>query len=157
MGVLIEQVENEAMTAVLSARSLSRSRSVKRAIFAAARAAGGPQWVEPDNATVATFGVALCEIALRDAVWMAVDNARLDGRPLWRALARRLPPPYDASALFIFGWATWRAGDGALAGIAAQRAVTSDPSYSAADLLLAALSRGVDPRRPPRLRMSRSA
>ena len=71
-------------------------------------------------------------------------------------MARRLPGPYDAAPLFLFGWASWRAGNGALAGIAAERAVTSDPAYSAADLLLAALSRGLDPRRLPRLR-ARSA
>jgi hypothetical protein len=88
---------------------------------------------------------------------MAVDDGRLDGRALWRDLGRRLPSPYDASPLFLFGWAAWRAGDGALAGIAAERAIASDPGYSAADLLLAALARGVDPRRLPRLRLPRSA
>jgi hypothetical protein len=35
--------------------------------------------------------------------------------------------------------------------------VASDPGYTAADLLLAALAQGVDPRRLPRLRLSRSA
>jgi hypothetical protein len=94
---------------------------------------------------------------MRDAIWLGIDGHRIDGRPLWRQLARRLPEPYDAAPLFLFGWASWRAGDGALAGIAAERAVDSDPSYTAADLLLAALTRAADPRRMPRLRSRRAS
>lgn len=98
------------------------------------------------------FAVALQRYAVRDSLWTAVDDGRLDARGLWRQLARRLPAPYDAPALFLFGWRTYRDGDGALAGMAAHRAIDSDPGYSAADLLLAALARGVDPRKLPRLR-----
>jgi hypothetical protein len=157
---LIAGCEDEAVQAVLAGRQAQYERSVKRAIFAAARAAEEctlPGGVGPDDTTVARFGVALTSYATRDAVWMAVDDGRLDGRELWRALARRLPSPYDAAPLFLFGWGSWRSGNGALAQIAAQRAVDSDPGYSAADLLLAALARGVDPRRLPKLRLPRSA
>ena len=83
---------------------------------------------------------------------MAIDDGRLAGGELWLNLARRLPSPYDAPALFLYGWHTWRAGNAAVAGIAAERALASDPGYSAADLLLAALSRGIDPRTMPKLR-----
>jgi hypothetical protein len=82
-----------------------------------------------------------------------VDDKRLDGRPLWRELARRAPVPFDAAAAFLFGWASWRAGDGASANIAAQRAIDSDPGCTAADLLLAALAQGADPRTFPRVRV----
>jgi hypothetical protein len=68
-----------------------------------------------------------------------------------------LPSPYDAPPLFLFGWAAWRSGDGTLAGIAAERAVASDPNYSLADLLLAALSHGLDPRRFRKLRLAATA
>ena len=71
-----------------------------------------------------------------------MDEGRVDGRVLWRYLARRLPAPYDAAPLFLFGWRSYRDGDGALASMAAERALSSDPGYSAADLLLAALSQG---------------
>jgi hypothetical protein len=101
---------------------------------------------------VARFGVALTETAIRDSVWLAVDDRRLAGFELWRELARRLPEPYDAPALFLLGWTAWRDGNGAIASVAAQRAVASDPTYSAADLLLGAISGGIDPRRVPRLR-----
>jgi hypothetical protein len=127
------------------------ARAVKRALFAAARRAD-TDGVELSDEQAVRFGSALRDIALRDALWMAVDDQRLDGSTLWRDLARRLPEPYDAAAWFLFGWGRWRAGNGALARSAAERALLSDPSYGAADLLLAALAKGVDPRRFPRLR-----
>lgn len=154
---LIEQCEHAAVAAVLAGNGPRADRSVKRALFAAARESAQPQWTGIDDAGAARFGVALSAIPIRDAVWIAIDTGRLDGRALWRELARRLPGPYDAGPLFLFGWASWRAGDGTLAGIAAERAVGSDPDYTAADLLLAALAHGVDPRRLPKLRLARSA
>ncbi|MDT4929579.1 MAG: hypothetical protein QOF92_2446 [Pseudonocardiales bacterium] len=153
----IAAAENASVAAVLDGQLTRHQRSVKRAIFAAARSSGAPRWSGLPDVHVTRFGVALSEIDIRDSVWMAIDDGRLDGRALWRDLARRLPAPYDAAPLFLFGWAAWRAGDGALAGIAAERAVLSDSEYSAADLLLAALSRGLDPRRFPKLRLPRSA
>ncbi len=96
------------------------------------------------------FAVALRRIPVRDAAWLALDTGEIDGRALWQRLATSLPAPYDAAPLFLFGWASYRDGNGALARIAAERAVESDPYYSAADLILAALSQGLDPRRLPR-------
>ncbi|MCU1659009.1 MAG: hypothetical protein JWO57_3665 [Pseudonocardiales bacterium] len=153
--------ERAGVQAVLDGLGGRHQRSVKRALFAAARGADacdatGEQLLVVDE-DVARFGVALREIPIRDAVWMAAEDGRFDGRALWADLARRLPTPYDAPPLFLFGWCAWRSGNGALAGIAAERAVSSDPGYSAADLLLAALSRGLDPRRLPRLRLPRTA
>ncbi len=155
LGPDIETAQHEVVAAVLGAGAERLERSIKRAMFAAARAAGDPGWTVPDDASLARFAVALGETALRDAVWLAVDHGRLDGRALWLELARRVPTPYDAAPLFLYGWASWRAGDGAVARAAAERAVESDPGYSAADLLLAALSRGVNPHNLPRLRSPR--
>jgi Domain of unknown function (DUF4192) len=150
---LLDDAECEAAAAQRRGDHERLDRGVKRALFAAARAADRPgATAELPAEALARFGVALRRIPLRDAVWMAVDDGRLDGRPLWRQLARRLPGPFDAPALFLFAWRTWREGDGALAGMAAERALASDPRYSAADLLLAALSHAVDPRAMPRLR-----
>ncbi|MGN6607292.1 MAG: DUF4192 domain-containing protein [Jatrophihabitans sp.] len=133
-------------------------RRTKRALFAAARRHGtadGSAGLDDD--TLARFGSALRDIKLRDAVWLAIDNRRLDGRALWAELGRRLPSPYDAPPLFLFGWASWRAGDGTIASFAADRAMAADPDYTAAPLLRAALDRAMDPRRMPRLRMPKPA
>src|SRR5882724_9220857 len=158
----IAEHENLAVSAVVGGYDKRRQRSVKRAIFAAARDADGSLFPGDDGGglsddDICRFAAALAETSIRDAVWLAVDQRRLDGRVLWRELARRVPPPYDAAPLFLFGWASWRDGNGPSAGIAAERALASDPDYTAAELLLGALTHGLDPHRTPRLRMPKSA
>lgn len=158
---LLAEQEHAVVAAALSGRPERRQRSVKRAIFAAAREAdeslflGGSGTLSDEQ--VCRFATALGETPIRDSLWLAVDQRRLDGRALWREIARRVPSPYDAAPLFLFGWASWRDGDGASASMAVERALASDPGYTAAELLGGALSHGLDPRRTPRLRMPRSA
>jgi hypothetical protein len=148
----LEQHHLEQVTAVLDGNKTTYDRSAIRALFGAQRAAEGCQL--PSDEQVVRFGVALQSYTVRDALWLAADGGRLTGIELWVNLARRLPSPYNAAPLFLAAWTTYRDGNGALAGIAAELAITSDPGYSAADLLLAALSRGVDPRTLPKLRSS---
>lgn len=124
-------------------------RSQVRALFAASRRLG----VLAD-AEVCRFAVALDDVAVRDACWLGEDRNRLSGEALWRELARRLPGTWSAAPLFLFGWGRWRAGNGTLAVMAAERALSADPDYSAAQLLLAAVQHGLDPFRTPRLRRS---
>jgi hypothetical protein len=157
LDAAIEAAEHAFVQANLDGHARRWERSVKRTLFGIARESDNYGWQPPGGADVARFAVALGVGAVRDALWAAVDDRRLDGRPLWRELARRLPSPYDVGPLFLFGWASWRAGDGTMAGIAAERAVASDPQYTPADLLLAAVANGVDPRQVRRVRMSRSA
>jgi hypothetical protein len=153
----LDAAEHAATGMILRGDDARADRSVIRAIFAASRSADEPEPpAELGESELIRFAIALQRISVRDSVWMAVDDRRLDGRELWRQLARRLPAPFDAPALFLFAWRAWRGGDGALANIAAERALDSDPAYSAADLLLAALSRGIDPRQMPRLRMRKA-
>jgi hypothetical protein len=108
----------------------------------------------PTDREAARSGVALQSHQVRDAIWMALDDGRLEGIELCVYLARRLPSPQNAAPLFLAARCAWREGNGALAGIAAEYLLTSDPGYSAADLLLAALARGIDPRTLPRLRVA---
>jgi hypothetical protein len=150
----LAEAVDEYCEALVAGRAEHADRSVKRRIFAFARAANVGREL-PGGDQLARLGVALRRIAVRDAVWMAVDDRRLDGDLLWRHLARELPSPYDAAPLFLTGWHAWRAGDGALARIAVERALASDPAYSAADLLMTALNRAVDPRTLPRIRTQR--
>jgi uncharacterized protein (DUF952 family) len=156
MAPAIEAAERAAVDETLCGNARRWELSVKRGMFRAARAADEPGWAGVSHAMAARFAAALRVTGVRDAVWLAIDGDRLDGRALWRDLGRRSPSPYDAPPLFLYGWAAWRAGDGAAAGIAADRAVASDPDYSAADLLRAAISSGVDPRRMPKLRPPRT-
>jgi len=101
---------------------------------------------------LARFAVALSDIALRDELWVGVDDRTYDLDDVLRELLAQLPSPYDAAPLFLFGWSRWRSGVGTVAGMAAERALASDPTYSAAELLLAAVNSGLDPHTTPTLR-----
>lgn len=149
---LLQQHEDQ-LAAALRSDLPTYTRSVVRAVFAAHRAAVDGRM--PTDRQAARFAVALQAYPVRDALWLAVDDRRLTGTVLWVNLARRLPRPYDAAPLFLAGWCAFRDGNGAVAGIAAQRAVQSDPGYSAAQLLLAALAHGIDPRTVPRLQLTK--
>jgi hypothetical protein len=152
---LIAECENAAVQAILDGKGSRHRRSVTRAVFAAARASDEtliPIVEQEPTKAMCRLAVGLGDTEIRDSVWVAVDRGRLDGRPLWLALAQVVPSPYDAAPLFLYGWASWRSGDGVLALEAAKRALASDPGYTAADLLLATLAAGLDPFRAPRLR-----
>lgn len=154
----LEHAEGEAVDTTTRGDRARCDRTAKRALLAAARESdatdgppiGGATPLSDDQ--LVYFAVALRRRDIRDPIWIAIDEGRIDGRPLWRAMARRLPAPFDAAALFLFAWASYRGGDGALARIAAERCLDSDPRYSAADLVLAALSNAIDPRQMPKLR-----
>ncbi|MCW2541732.1 MAG: uncharacterized protein JWN95_3457 [Frankiales bacterium] len=103
-------------------------------------------------AVLARLGVALADPLVRDEFWLQVDDDSVAARELLLTLATRLPIPYDAAPLFLYGWHQWRCGNGAMATMAAERALASDPNYSAARLLLTAVSTGLDPNTVPLLR-----
>ncbi len=163
LGAVRSLLERERTARDAQQDPVRAERSVKRAVFAAARRADAAEadgdgigdWL--GDREVARFGLALASTAVRDPVWVAVDHGRLDGRALWRALGRRLPGRFAATPLFLYGWASWRAGNGALAGVAAERAIECDPGYGAADMLLAVLAHGVSPHQFPKLRAPRAA
>jgi hypothetical protein len=151
--------EAVAVTAILGGAPGRHARGVKRAIFTAARQSDetlsfGLPSVRRER-ELCRFAVALTDVRIRDAVWVAVDQKRLGGLSLWQEMLRCLPSPYDAAPLFLFGWASWREGDGVLAAEAALRALDSDPGYTAAELLFSAVQNGLDPHRTPRLRSAR--
>ena len=105
---------------------------------------------------LAGHAVALTDLAVRDALWLAVDDGSAGVSRLMAELHTRLPPPYDAAPLFLFGWSQWRAGNATLAMMAAERVLESQPGYSAAVLLVTAAQRGLDPRTVPALSRGRS-
>lgn len=150
---LVAQQDLELSAALSGARD-RYVRSARRALFTAHRAARAGHM--PTDRDTARYAVALQTYAVRDALWMALDDDRLRGIELWVNLARRIPVPYNAAPLFLAAWRARRDGNGALAGIAAEHALAADPSYRAANLLLVALSRGINPRKLPKLHMPKA-
>jgi malonyl CoA-acyl carrier protein transacylase len=96
---------------------------------------------------VAGLTVALADLPTRDtcAEWVHGDSGR-DALALWTHLARRVPADYDATPLVLVAWSAWRQGDGALAGIAVERALAADPGHSLGLLVAHALEHGVNPK-----------
>ncbi|HEX2903140.1 MAG TPA: DUF4192 domain-containing protein, partial [Jatrophihabitans sp.] len=104
------------------------------------------------NRRITRLGVALRDTAIRDEVWLAVDSRTVSLGQLLHQLHSALPAPYDAAPMFLYGWDRWRSGSGTLACEAADRALRSDPGYSAARLLIEAVQSGLDPHSTPCLR-----
>jgi hypothetical protein len=111
--------------------------------------------VQPDDEQLAGHAVALTDPAVRDALWLAIDDGSAAAARSMGEWHGRLPAPYDAAPLFLYGWSLWRAGNATLAAMAADRALQSRPGYSAAVLLATAAQRGLDPRTVPVLSQGR--
>ncbi|HEX8080660.1 MAG TPA: DUF4192 domain-containing protein [Jatrophihabitans sp.] len=128
----------------------------RQAQVAALLAAAAENQPDLSAERLAGHAVALTDLAVRDALWLAVDDGAAGVSRLMAELHTRLPPPYDAAPLFLFGWSQWRAGNATLAMMAAERVLESQPGYSAAVLLVTAAQRGLDPRTVPALSWGRS-
>jgi hypothetical protein len=133
-----------------------RRAVVAELLAAAAELAVAEPAVELTGELLASYAVALTDLGVRDALWLAIDDGSVAASRLMAELHARLPAPYDAGPLFLFGWSQWRAGNSTLAMMAAERVLESQPGYSAAVLLVTAAQRGLDPRTVPALSQGRS-
>jgi hypothetical protein len=99
-----------------------------------------------DDGALSRLGVALSVIEIRDVVWGLItrENAR-DMVGGWLHVARRVPVEWSPAALCLAAFASWLSGDGALAVIAAERAIAVDSEYPMAGLMLALATSGVSP------------
>ncbi|MEZ0076948.1 DUF4192 domain-containing protein [Planotetraspora sp. GP83] len=87
---------------------------------------------------VARLGFDLSVIRIRDEAWALLDDEEAH-MALWRDVTRRMEPACVAPAASLLAAAAWRAGECALAGMALERALEADPTYSMANLLRQAL------------------
>lgn len=110
----------------------------------AAAGATGRSFAADDD--VAMIGAALRLRLVRASVCFAIERQELRAGELWLDLARRLPGPYDAAPLTMYGWTCWHQGNGTLAGMAAERAVAADCTYEPAQWLLSAIAAAINPR-----------
>lgn len=95
---------------------------------------------------VTTLVDALCDHRVRD---VCLDFGALPGvaaaERLWTALARATPPPERAEPACLLAFSAYARGDGVLAGIAVDQALTANPGHALSTLLRDALSIGLPP------------
>jgi hypothetical protein len=99
-----------------------------------------------DDGTLLRLGFGLTSIVMRDVLWALVtkENAREMVR-VWLHVGRNVPVAWTPPPLCLAAFASWLTGEGALAVIAAERAMHVDPDYPMAGLMLALATSGVSP------------
>ena len=96
--------------------------------------------------TAANLIVAVDEIRVRDAVLVRSAGSEADRAVrLWIEVVQLAPEDRLAPAATLLAAAAYQTGDGALAGLALERALAADPDYYLASLLMASLSTGIPP------------
>ncbi len=107
-----------------------------------ARAGLGP----PTDDETAWLGILLTSLRVRDEAWVRMDEESLRAHmTLWQNVLRRVAEPYVAAPACLLAFAAWRAGEGALANITLDRALSADPYYSMARLLHELFISGLPP------------
>ncbi|MCO5974526.1 DUF4192 domain-containing protein [Actinoallomurus soli] len=113
-----------------------------RLLIERARAGGDP----PTDEEVAWLGVLLVNLRVRDEAWVRIDDGEIGAHiRLWRDVVRRVAEPYLPGPACLLAFAAWRAGEGALANLALDRALAADPHYSMARLLHELFVSGLPP------------
>jgi hypothetical protein len=125
-----DAVAEQSWTAVLAAVDRLRPRGAARL---------------PD-ADVARLVWGLCDVAVRDRALVLSAGADADvAERVWAECTRRAPAPLDAAPATLLAVSAWLRGDGAMAGIALDRALASDPGYALAGLLAEGLQAFLPP------------
>ncbi|GAA4561139.1 DUF4192 domain-containing protein [Planotetraspora kaengkrachanensis] len=101
---------------------------------------------ELDADAVAWLGVRLTAILVRDAAMTFLG--RYDDEThirLWTEVTRRVEPAFAAAPAALLAFAALRTGDGPLARVAVERALSVDPGYRLASMIGFALDHGLPP------------
>lgn len=93
---------------------------------------------------VAWLGLLLADLEVRDYAWERAgdDDWQI---VLWTDVSRRVEPGYVAAPASLLAFVAWRAGQGALALTAVDRALDADDAYGMALLIADALAAGISP------------
>lgn len=104
-----------------------------------------------DLADAAALTAALHDHRVRDevATWSLRHSDAL--LSLLEQTARAVVPPFDAPVCALLAWVAYARGDGSRVNVALDRALATDPAYSLAHLLRAALDGGIAPREVRRM------
>ncbi|MGI5212671.1 DUF4192 domain-containing protein [Plantactinospora sp. CA-290183] len=134
----------------LLARAPARDPRGRRALLRAGRSAvraamdrylAGGQLTDDESAWLALL---LLHLPVRDHAWQRTGGGEEHLR-LWTDVLRRAEPELVPAPASLLGFAAWRAGQGALASVAVERALDALPDYPLALMLADALQRGLPP------------
>jgi hypothetical protein len=95
---------------------------------------------------LAWLSVLLSDIRVRDDAWARMTPAHRDEHcRLWTDVLRAAATDFAPAPASLLAFTAWQAGNGALAAIAVDRALTADPGYSMARLLGSAIEAALPP------------
>jgi hypothetical protein len=95
---------------------------------------------------LAWLAVTLTDLRVRDDAWARMEPPHQDAHlRLWTDVVRRADPAQVPAPAALLAFVAWQSGNGALAGIAIDRALAADPGYSLALLLRDIVEAGVPP------------
>lgn len=95
---------------------------------------------------VARMSVALLDRPFRDRIALhCLQETAAAAESLWIDLLGRVPAPLDAAPATLLALSSWARGDGAMANVALDRALDSDPSYYLAQMVRTALDNAFPP------------
>ncbi|HLM87877.1 MAG TPA: DUF4192 domain-containing protein [Streptosporangiaceae bacterium] len=95
---------------------------------------------------IARISVALRDLRVRDDAWARMDPAHAAAHQrLWTDVVRRAQPRYVAAPAALLAFVAWQSGEGALANVALDRALSDDSRYSMALLLQQVITAGAPP------------
>ncbi|SCG48259.1 DUF4192 domain-containing protein [Micromonospora halophytica] len=139
-GRLLTLLEQAPAADLLGGRSV-RAAGVDAVRAALRRHRRGEQLTDDE---VAWLSLLLTHLPVRDHAWERTDG-RDEDISLWSDVLRRAEDELIAAPASLLAFAAWRAGQGALAAVALERALAVHPDYSLAHLLDDLLRRGVPP------------
>jgi uncharacterized protein DUF4192 len=97
-------------------------------------------------AHLAWLAVLLSDIRVRDDAWARMTPAHRDDHcRLWTDVLRAAAADFVPAPASLLAFTAWQAGNGALAAMAVDRALTADPGYSMAHLLASAIEAALPP------------
>jgi hypothetical protein len=122
-------------------------------LLAGAVAEVGPGTVRSlSDRRAARLAWGLLDVEVRDrAMGLALRPDPAAAEVLWTELTRRVPVPLDAAPATLLAVTCWVQGNGAMANVALDRALTSRPDYRMAQLLRSALDACLPPAQVRRL------
>lgn len=140
-------MEAAALRAVGEGR-VGRSAARRRIRSAVARSRPGRDQQRPGDEEIARIAWSLRDPEVRDwALLLSLGDDAAAAEALWTECTRRAPSPLDAFPAALVAVCAWLRGDGAMANIALDRALDSEPGNSLAELIQDAVAAWIPPGR----------